>query len=313
MIGGDIVPTENSFQEKMFMLMKEMTGSSNNIAVSRLYCKAMGGLTGGVFLSQLVYWCDKGAREDGYIWKTNEEWEEETYLSKYEVTKARKVLEDVGVLETMVKKVCGNPTLHYKLLREPFIDWLVKFFTKENENLEEGKSNVSLSITKNTFPNTTAENTTTEPADQPKEGIKPVAEFVVAPILKTTGEEPISELPKGIKPTLISKLISIHGQPVVDRQIKNLKAEQSKHVVKNPAGWLTTACNEGFDSKVEADLFALQESKELEIKLVEKLNTDSSAPHEFVNPDFMQALIAKHGCISDLFNRDNSNTTVTQT
>jgi len=119
---------------------------------------------------------------------------------------------------------------------------------------------------------------------------------VVAPILKSTGDK----LPKGIKPALIAKLTVLHGTDAVDRQLKNLKSALTTKKISNPAGWLTTAVCEGFDSKVELDLFRVQENKELEIKLVEKLESDSRAQHEFINPEFMQALIAKHGCVSDM-------------
>lgn len=141
---------KESFQQQVFMMMKEVIGEKNTLAVPRLFCKAMGDLSGGVFLSQLVYWCDKGSRKDGFIYKTAKEWTEETFLSSYEINKARKKLESEGILETKLKKANGNPTIHYKLLQKPFVDWLFKFFKKENEIIDNGKLKIEDSLTKTT-------------------------------------------------------------------------------------------------------------------------------------------------------------------
>ena len=129
---------------------------------------------------------------------------------------------------------------------------------------------------------------------------------VVAPVLKNTGDKPaVSELvlseslPKSITKKLIATLTATHGIEAVNIQLRNL-ASKPKGVVKDPPAWLRVAVNEGYESKVESNLFAVQKNKELETKLVEKLESASRAPHEFVNQDFMQALIAKHGCVSDM-------------
>jgi len=129
---------------------------------------------------------------------------------------------------------------------------------------------------------------------------------VVAPILKKMENDPVipvTDLPKGIKPALVNKLISVHGQDAVIKQVKNLKATLTTKKINNVAGWLTTAVCEGFDSKVELDLFKVQDNKELESELVAKLESVSSAPHEIVNPEFMQELIGKYGCVADYFAR----------
>lgn len=75
--------------------------------------RVAGGVKAGVFLSQLLYWSDKGKREDGYIWKTQEEWETETALTRREQEGARKILKAKGLLK---EKREGIPAkLHYKI------------------------------------------------------------------------------------------------------------------------------------------------------------------------------------------------------
>jgi len=43
-----------------------------------------GGIKAGLFLAQLFYWHDRGSDPDGWIYKTQAEWEEETGLSRWE-------------------------------------------------------------------------------------------------------------------------------------------------------------------------------------------------------------------------------------
>lgn len=123
----------------------------------------------------------------------------------------------------------------------------------------------------------------------------PVINIDAVPILKND-----EDLPPGIKKTLFEKLKTIHGIEAVQKQLKNLKAEQSKRVIKNPSGWLTTAVNEGFDSKTEPNLFAIQENKELELRLLEKLNSDSNTVSELEDQDFKSMLAQMSPCFLDM-------------
>ena len=60
----------------------------------------MFGTDAGLLLSQLVYWSERGHHPEGWIYKTTQEIIEEVGLdSRYAVEKARKTLEDEGVLE----------------------------------------------------------------------------------------------------------------------------------------------------------------------------------------------------------------------
>ena len=97
-------------------------------------------------------------------------------------------------------------------------------------------------------------------------------------------------LPPGIEKPLFEKLKAIHGVETVQKQLKNLKAEQGKRSIKNPSGWLTTAVNEGFDSKTEPNLFAIQENRDLELRLLEKLNSASNEISELEDQDFKTML-----------------------
>lgn len=79
--------------------------------------KELGSIEAALYFQQLHYWSDKGGRTDGFIYKTKEEIEEETTLSRYQQDTCRKLLIERGFIETKLIKANGAPTLHYKCLR----------------------------------------------------------------------------------------------------------------------------------------------------------------------------------------------------
>lgn len=83
------------------------------IAFHRALADVAGGATGGLFLSQLLYWSDRGGDPDGWIYKTQAEWREETALTRSEQERARKALRDLGVLEEARRDVPAR--LYYRL------------------------------------------------------------------------------------------------------------------------------------------------------------------------------------------------------
>jgi hypothetical protein len=78
-----------------------------------------GSVNAGLFLAQLFYWHDRGSDPDGWIYKTQAEWEEETGLSRWEQETARRRLRERGLVE---EKLAGLPArLHYRLDVEQLI------------------------------------------------------------------------------------------------------------------------------------------------------------------------------------------------
>lgn len=155
----------DDFKGDVFDIIKSVTGHQNIITVNVAFVDFVEDLEVGLFLSQLIYWSDKGAREDGFIFKTDNEWNKELRLSKYALRKARKRLEEMKLLETKVKKANGNPTVHYKFNKEAFVQqftWFLRNRKKENSIPEERKFEKEFSLT-----DTTAE-TTTETKEKTK-------------------------------------------------------------------------------------------------------------------------------------------------
>lgn len=99
-----------------------------------------------ILYQQLYYWSDKGTREDGFIYKTKEEIQEETALTRDQQDRARKKLEKLGWLETKLMKANGAPTLHYRCLTKLFPISTKRangLETKESEQLSDSDGSIN--------------------------------------------------------------------------------------------------------------------------------------------------------------------------
>jgi len=77
--------------------------------------KALGGINAALFLQQIYFWSDKGGRDDGWIYKSFEDMEAETTLTKRQQSYCREHLVELGVIEHKVMKVNGLATNHYRI------------------------------------------------------------------------------------------------------------------------------------------------------------------------------------------------------
>jgi len=89
---------------------------SKPIAFHRIFAAIAGGVTEGVFLSQAYYWSFRTTMEGEWFYKTMEDWEDETALTRSEQEKARKKLIALKILE--VKKEGLPCKLYYRIDRK---------------------------------------------------------------------------------------------------------------------------------------------------------------------------------------------------
>lgn len=75
------------------------------IAFQRAFVSLGAGITGALMLSQAIYWSNRTDNAAGWFYKTMEEWEAETGMTRSEQESARKKLVKAGVLEEMKKGV----------------------------------------------------------------------------------------------------------------------------------------------------------------------------------------------------------------
>ena len=137
-----------------------MSGQDSVITIPKIYIDFTGDLTTAAILNQLVFYSDKGKRSDGFFYKSYKEWEEETGLTKRQVSYSIGKIKDLGLVETKLKKANGSPTIHYKLDYDKLLDSIVtKCHYRLEQNVTIDSDKVSQSLTENTTEITT-ENTT---------------------------------------------------------------------------------------------------------------------------------------------------------
>lgn len=117
--------------------------------------RALGGMEEAIYFQQLYYWVDKGKRKDGYIYKTKNEIEEETTLTRRQQDRIRAKLKKMGILEEKLIKANGSPTLHYKLniplVQNVLMEWYEMYYSNSTKG--------TIPITENTTEITTENNT----------------------------------------------------------------------------------------------------------------------------------------------------------
>ncbi len=74
------------------------------------FFRLTGSINAGLLLNQLYFWTGKQDDPDGWIYKTQENWHEEIYLSRNELETARKTLIKLGYIEY---KRAGMPPMSY--------------------------------------------------------------------------------------------------------------------------------------------------------------------------------------------------------
>lgn len=149
-----------SYQQQIFELIRAMTGQNNLLTIPRVFIDYTGDLEAALFLSQLIYWTDK-SQNDGWVYKTYQEWEKEIGLNEYKLRKAKTKLENLGVLETKLKKANGCPVVHYRLdtikfsesilknLKNPIFKNLIMEPANFTETLTETTTEITTEITTN--------------------------------------------------------------------------------------------------------------------------------------------------------------------
>lgn len=112
------------------------------IAFHKIFAQISGGITSGLFLSQLFYWHDKGSDPDGWIYKNYREWEEETTMTRRELDTARKRLKAIAVIE---EKKAGAPAkLFYRIDFDKLIALINEFEPMEATNKDGDTAQTSL-------------------------------------------------------------------------------------------------------------------------------------------------------------------------
>lgn len=142
-------------------IITQFSGQNNIIPIPAIYLKITEDYPTAALLNQLIYWSDRTHRKDGYFYKSYKEWEDEIYLSKYQVMRSIKKLKSMGIVETALKKANGAPTVHYKVDSKVTSQWIVKFLnngkstnlTMDSEETQQSLTEITTEITTETTNN----------------------------------------------------------------------------------------------------------------------------------------------------------------
>jgi len=101
----------------------------------------------GIFLRQLLFWEGRGKCEDGFIYKSEREWYEETGLKRTNQRTARKKLKAEGVLEEELRQPWPGARLvmHYRLKLEKLLGILGPHLDPEPEREDTQAESVGVS------------------------------------------------------------------------------------------------------------------------------------------------------------------------
>jgi hypothetical protein len=101
-------------EDKLHLRTEELRAVfARPVAYHRLLAIAGGTVSSGVFLSQLIYWSERTDDPNGWVYKTIDDWWDETALGRYELQTIRKALVKENLIE---EKLAGVPArLYYKL------------------------------------------------------------------------------------------------------------------------------------------------------------------------------------------------------
>ncbi|MBD8451849.1 replication protein [Serratia rubidaea] len=144
------------------------------VAFQRSFVRLGAGVTGALLLSQLVYWANRTSDEDGWVYKTQEDWESETGLTRYEQEGARKKLRSLGLL---IEQKKGLPAQLFYKVDVGKLNQLLASACKDAElpQTSKRKSSKPAAVkpanihTENTTENTTPPNPQGDDADAPVE------------------------------------------------------------------------------------------------------------------------------------------------
>jgi hypothetical protein len=113
------------------MLPNRTVGYSPDLA------RIVGGVTIGLFLSQLLFLSDKGANPEGWVYKSEAEMGQETGLTKREQQTARRKLLALGVIAIM--RGGWKNTYHFKILWEKLYQVITGSQRPQNVATEESE------------------------------------------------------------------------------------------------------------------------------------------------------------------------------
>jgi hypothetical protein len=117
------------------------------IAFQRIFKTITGTTNAALFLSQAWYWKDRASitinKKSGWFYKTAQEWEEETGLTRREQENARRICRDRGLIEEKLKRANKHATRHFWVNTKRITE-LIEHVPSLHQTAKLGKANKAL-------------------------------------------------------------------------------------------------------------------------------------------------------------------------
>ena len=224
--------------ENIASLISSFSGQERYFTVPRVYVELVSDFNTAILLNQIVFWSDKSKRKDGYFYKSYVEWEEETTLTEYQVRRSSKILKDMGIIETILKRANGSPTLHYKVNMEKLSESILNKLKNRNlTNLRIDSEQTKESITVDDSVDDNINKDTPAPRPKNKEPKKRYGEYKHIFLTEKQYEKLVSDYTKKTIESVVKDMdewIQLKGKPYKDfnlairKWLKKDQAEQPK-------------------------------------------------------------------------------------
>lgn len=236
----------NSLEEAKQALINLLTDKV--VAYHVEYANIGGGATSGLFLSQLLYWYGKGSdKEEGWIYKTQAEWTEETGLTRREQETARNRLKKKGILK---EKRDGMPA---RLFFLPNIETIISLLSKQKHPTKPRQIIAKHECTKPPIKN--GGNVHSRMAESANQETPRKPAPAVAPTFVAEGPEITIETTTDIINGSSENSSSSHKDEDDDNDIKQNKDNQQHPIVKSSSGPLEI--NDSYFISIEEKLSKL--------------------------------------------------------
>ena len=114
-------------------IITQFSGQNNIIPIPTIYIRITEDYPTAALLNQLIYWSDRTHRKDGYFYKSYKEWEDEIYLSKYQVMRSIKI-EKYGDCRNCFKRRMVRLQSIIKSIVKLLHNGLLSFLTMESQH-----------------------------------------------------------------------------------------------------------------------------------------------------------------------------------
>ena len=161
-------------KKDVFALLVAFSGQGNILSIQKEYLVLCDyDYEAAVFLSQIIYWSDKSYLEDGWIYKTDAEWEKELFIKERKLRRLKDYLVAKGYIEMRLLHRNGVPVCHWRVTVK-VIDSLLMLYTGNRE----AQAPASCSHNTDDIPNSEAtdgnaqQNTSQELSSAPEEAMQ---------------------------------------------------------------------------------------------------------------------------------------------